>query len=65
MAGCKVLKGKLSKKFLFRVERNGEIIEKDLEVANLRHFKKEVEDIKEGNECGLIFFKFNEFEEGD
>jgi len=60
-----VLSGKINKKYLFRLERDGEIVEKDLEVANLRHFKKEVEEIKEGNECGLIFFKFNEFEQGD
>lgn len=36
-----------------------------MEIANLRHFKKEVEEIKEGAECGIIFFRYNEFEEGD
>ncbi|EAR93237.2 translation initiation factor IF-2 (macronuclear) [Tetrahymena thermophila SB210] len=65
VAGCKVLSGKINKKHLYRIERDGEIIEKDLEIANLRHFKKEVEEIKEGSECGIIFFRFNSFEEGD
>ncbi|KAL4465303.1 hypothetical protein ABPG74_002017 [Tetrahymena malaccensis] len=65
VAGCKVLSGKINKKHLYRIERDGEVVEKDLEIANLRHFKKEVEEIKEGSECGIIFFRFNSFEEGD
>jgi translation initiation factor IF-2 len=34
-------------------------------LANLKHFKVEMQEIKKGEECGLAFFNFDKFEKGD
>lgn len=34
-------------------------------IASLKRFKDEVKEVKAGYECGLVFEKFNDIQEGD
>ena len=47
-----------------RITREGE---KTYEgpIASLKRFKDEVKEVKAGYECGLVFEKFNDIQEGD
>jgi len=58
-------KGRFTKHDKYRVIRDGKLIQEDLEIANLKHFKNEVSEVKKGEECGIIFFKFGDFQLGD
>jgi len=51
-----VSKGTFNKKHVYAIRRGDEIIAERLEIANLKHFKNEVNEIKKGEECGVIFF---------
>ena len=42
IAGCKILNGNIDKDYLYQIIREENIVEKDLEISNLKHFKKEV-----------------------
>ena len=44
--------------------RNGEEIFKG-EINQLKRFKDDVKEVKEGFECGISFAKFNDIQEGD
>ena len=37
----------------------------DEQCASLKRFKDEVKEVKAGYECGLVFEKFNDIQEGD
>ncbi|RPA78214.1 initiation factor 2 [Ascobolus immersus RN42] len=72
IAGCRVTNGTLMRNGLFRVFRgatgpNGEGGEKVWEgrLSSLRHFKKDVESMKKGGECGVGFEGLKNFEVGD
>lgn len=70
VAGLKVKSGFLrtgsgGSGFLFNIKRNGKVIKQELVKASLKHFKDTVTEIEQGNECGLIFDDFDEFEEND
>jgi translation initiation factor IF-2 len=45
--------------------RNGKIVEDNMKLAGLRSFKKEVSEVKEGNECGLSFVSTYQIIKGD
>lgn len=51
--GGKCIDGSLHKKMKLRVVRNGMIVASDITIANLKHFKEEKSEIKEGMECGI------------
>ena len=36
-----------------------------MDLANLKSFKNEVSEIKKGEECGVCFVNFDEYEVGD
>lgn len=42
------------------MSRNGQVIGEKIEIANLKHFKNEVNEIKKGEECGIIFFEYDD-----
>ncbi|KTW31247.1 translation initiation factor IF-2 [Pneumocystis jirovecii RU7] len=64
IAGCSVISGVINKNERIRVLRNQKIIW-DGKLESLRHIKKEIIEIKEGEECGMNFGKWDKFLEGD
>ncbi|KAG4301214.1 hypothetical protein PCK1_002524 [Pneumocystis canis] len=64
IAGCTVINGVINKNENIRVLRDQKIIWEG-KLKSLRHIKKEMNEIKEGNECGMNFDKWNDFLEGD
>jgi len=60
-----VTKGNLNKKAKYRVLRGNKVIAEGLTLSTLKHHKDEVNEIKKGQDCGLSFFDFDEFKEGD
>lgn len=65
VAGMSVSKGNLNKKFKYRVLRANKVIAEGLTLSALKHHKDEVNEIRKGQDCGLSFFDFDEFKEGD
>jgi len=64
IAGCYVTEGKIVRSKTARLIRNGEEIFKG-EIDQLKRFKDDVKEVKEGFECGISFSKFNDIQEGD
>ncbi|KAK3898195.1 hypothetical protein C8A05DRAFT_19174 [Staphylotrichum tortipilum] len=64
IAGCKMLNGYVKRGTKARVMRGRlEVFEGTIET--LRHVKKEVDEMKKGNECGMSFAGWDELQEGD
>ncbi len=63
-AGCIIAKGKVSRTAHARVLR-GKTPVFDGKMSTLRRFQDEVEEVKQGIECGIRLGAFNEYEEGD
>ena len=64
IAGCYVTEGKIVRSKTARILRDGEEIFKG-EIDQLKRFKDDVKEVKEGFECGISFAKFNDIEIGD
>jgi len=64
IAGSYVLDGKIQRGCKARITRGKDLIfEGDL--ASLKRFKDDVKEVATGYECGLVFEKFNDIQEGD
>ncbi len=64
IAGSYVLDGKIVRNSKARITRNGEqIFEGNL--ASLKRMKDDVKEVNAGYECGIVFEKFNDLQEGD
>lgn len=63
-AGCVVTDGKVTRSAHARVKR-GRTPVYDGKMSTLRRFTDEVEEVKQGIECGIRLGSFNEYEEGD
>ncbi len=63
-AGCLITNGKVNRNAHARVLR-GKTPVFDGKMSTLRRFQDEVEEIKQGIECGIRLGSFNEYEEGD
>ncbi|GAA5482848.1 translation initiation factor IF-2 [Haloferula sargassicola] len=63
-AGCYVKDGKVHRKAHARVIRDGVPIF-DGKMSTLRRFQDEVQEVKNGIECGIRLGEFNEYLEGD
>ena len=64
IAGSYILDGVFERNCKVRITREGkQIFEGDL--ASLKRFKDDVKEVKAGYECGLVFEKFNDIQEGD
>ncbi|KAF7353613.1 Translation initiation factor IF-2 [Mycena venus] len=59
VAGSRVVNGMIEKNKLARVVRNGDVIFEG-SFETMRHFKKDVTELRKGNECGLNFADFDE-----
>jgi len=64
IAGCTVLEGKIQRGKTAKVLRDGKEIFVGV-IDQLKRFKDDVKEVKEGFECGISFAKFNDLEEGD
>lgn len=67
-AGCKVLNGTISKNAKVRVLRGPEGKKEvvfDGSLESLKNVKKDVQEMKRGQECGMGFAGWTEFQEGD
>ncbi|CAD8142795.1 unnamed protein product [Paramecium octaurelia] len=63
--GLTVTHGILNKKCRVRLLRGGKVVAADLEIANLKHFKEEVDRIESGKDCGLSIISNVEVKVGD
>ena len=64
VAGCAVDDGQIILKAQGRVIRRKQIVHTGA-FASIRHFKGEVEEVAAGQECGIRFASFEDFQEGD
>lgn len=64
IAGCTVIEGKIQRGKTAKVLRDGKEIFVGV-IDQLKRFKDDVKEVKEGFECGISFAKFNDLEEGD
>jgi len=64
IAGCYVQKGKIHRKALVDVLRNGAVVFSG-KLSSLKRFKDDVREVAEGFECGLTVEGFNEIQPGD
>ena len=64
VAGGMCQKGKVTLKGRARVRRKDEILYEG-KIATLRRFQNEANDVREGQECGIVLDRFTNFAEGD
>ncbi len=53
VAGCRIVKGKITRASHIRVRREGRIVYEG-RIGSLRVFKDDVKEVKEGMECGIV-----------
>lgn len=64
VAGCHITDGKVQRSSKARVKRDGEVVY-DGEIASLRNVKQDVREMIAGQDCGIRFEGWDEFQEGD
>lgn len=64
VAGCKILKGKITRGAMARVLRGGSITHEG-RIESLRHEKEDIKAAEAGLECGILLSGFKGFETGD
>ena len=64
IAGCMVTEGQFQRKTRVRVVRNGIVLHTG-EIQDLKRYKDDVSEVRQGFECGISIKNFNELQEGD
>ncbi|MFQ5951923.1 MAG: translation initiation factor IF-2, partial [Candidatus Omnitrophota bacterium] len=64
IAGCAVLKGVIHRKDRIRVKRGQEVVHEGT-LNNLKRFKEDAREVKEGFECGISIKNFNDIKKND
>jgi translation initiation factor IF-2 len=64
IAGCMVTDGSFTRKTKVRVVRNGIVVYAG-EVQDLKRYKDDVSEVRQGYECGISVKGFNDLREGD
>jgi translation initiation factor IF-2 len=64
VAGCMIRDGKVVRGNLVHIKRDGALVYEG-RVSTLRRFKDEVKDVEKGQECGMDFEGFKDFQKGD
>jgi len=64
IAGSKVTKGEIKRTDLVHIMRADKIVG-DPKIKTMRHNKDEIEKVKVGDECGVVFTRYNNLEVGD
>ena len=70
VAGCYVQEGKIERKNLVRVIRDGIVVYpvkegQTTQLGSLKRFKDDAKEVKSGFECGLTFDNYNDIQVGD
>jgi translation initiation factor IF-2 len=63
-AGCLVLEGTIGRNSLVRIKRGREVLFEG-RIQSLRRVKDDVREVTAGQECGMTFDGFNDFDAGD
>jgi translation initiation factor IF-2 len=63
-AGCLVLEGTIARNTLVRIRRGREVLFEG-RIQSLRRVKDDVREVTAGQECGMTFDGFNDFDAGD
>jgi translation initiation factor IF-2 len=64
VAGCFVVKGKITRNVLIDLIRNGDVVFEG-KLSSLKRFKDDVREVMEGFECGITLSGFEDLKEGD
>ena len=64
IAGCMMTEGTLARKTKVRVVRDGIVLHTG-DIQDLKRFKDDVSEVRQGYECGISIKGFNELQEGD
>lgn len=64
IAGCMVKKGVVRRNTIVKILRNGVFISEG-KLKTLKHFKEDVKELAQGNECGIQVEGFEDFKAGD
>lgn len=64
VCGCRVVAGKITRTAGVRVVRDGAVV-KEGKIASLRIVDRDVRDVGDGHECGILIAGFDEPREGD
>ncbi|KAL2260568.1 hypothetical protein VTK26DRAFT_5363 [Humicola hyalothermophila] len=64
IAGCRIGNGKVVRNAKARVLRGGETVFEGI-IETLKHVKKDVTEMRKGQECGLSFKDWDDLKEGD
>ncbi len=64
VAGCMVTEGQVKRGARVRLLRDDVVVHEG-ELSQLRRFKDDVKEVKDGMECGMSFAKYNDIQVGD
>jgi translation initiation factor IF-2 len=64
IAGCRVTDGVIRRQARARLIRDG-VVTWDGDIASLKRFKEDVNEVKNGFECGISLVNFNDLKVGD
>jgi len=64
IAGCEITEGVVKRNIKVRLLRDNVVIHEG-ELATLKHHQKEVDEVKEGTECGMSLVNYEDIKEGD
>jgi translation initiation factor IF-2 len=65
IGGCMVIKGVIRRNAKARLLRDGNVVSDNLDLASLRREKDDVNEVREGFECGLVLRGYNDIKQGD
>jgi translation initiation factor IF-2 len=65
VAGCYVTDGTIERNAQIRVTRNDVVIESDRRLEQLKRFKDDVKEVRNGQECGMKIDGYNDIKVGD
>ena len=64
IAGCEITEGVVKRNIKVRLLRDNVVIHEG-DLATLKHHQKEVDEVKEGTECGMSLANYEDIKEGD
>ncbi len=65
IAGCMVTSGVIRRNAKVRLLRDGAVVSDNLDLASLRREKDDVNEVREGFECGLVLRNYSDIKQGD